>query len=692
MTTSCSEPQTVAETPPEPFFQARRQWSVEGKPESLLAADLDGDGRAELVAALQRGALVLWRGTPDGLDRGARTFDVDAWPLRPAALPPGSFGAADGRRLVAVASRAERTLVLLDLSGGTPPRELWRGSDELATPRTLAVGDLGADGTFEIAMATDGRELVVVAEDGSLATHALGQDLPRCSTFLSDGSGVWVGFQDSRTLEAVAGPRRLIQLEGIPRDVLELDFGGVAGVLVVGGDRNAWVFGRDGTPFVHWPTGPIPIDVESADLDGDGAPEIAVLTRYGLSYELGPRGHTRGYAGQTPTSFALADFTGDGDVDLAIANRDARAISMVHGDGAGGVLDVTHVRVGLSPAAVTTGQLLGDGLPEVVAVNSKSLSVSVLRNEDGVLALHGEARVGPSPRAPVVARLFDHPAAVIGVVAQDLAQAWIELITVTEEGLSGPAVGEVFGRSGSSLQAVALRDRGYSELFVADTDGGAVHGLRSRDGSRADGLHAALEIDVAGAPAAARFIELDAGPRAGLAIAVDTPGPGMRVLLFDLADEQLVDEVELSSAGQPLDLAVADLDGDGRQDVIVLALVESGSVRGFVHPLLRSPSSGELTPLPRLATGANPHHLAVGDVDGDGLDDLFVDSQNSHVVNAWLTRKGADGVDFRRLDDIGAHLGCLDVDLADVNGDGRLDLLVANGFSDDVSVILNLPR
>ena len=39
------------------------------------------------------------------------------------------------------------------------------------------------------------------------------------------------------------------------------------------------------------------------------------------------------------------------------------------------------------------------------------------------------------------------------------------------------------------------------------------------------------------------------------------------------------------------------------------------------------------------------------------------------------------------LDGLGAHLGCLDVALGDVDGDGAQDVLVANGFSDDVSVI-----
>ena len=45
-----------------------------------------------------------------------------------------------------------------------------------------------------------------------------------------------------------------------------------------------------------------------------------------------------------------------------------------------------------------------------------------------------------------------------------------------------------------------------------------------------------------------------------------------------------------------------------------------------------------------------------------------------------------------RLDDLGVHLGPLDVTVADIDGDGVLDVVCANSFSDDVSVLLGRAR
>jgi hypothetical protein len=84
--------------------------------------------------------------------------------------------------------------------------------------------------------------------------------------------------------------------------------------------------------------------------------------------------------------------------------------------------------------------------------------------------------------------------------------------------------------------------------------------------------------------------------------------------------------------------------------------------------------------------GARPQRLAAGDVDGDGTVEVFAALQNGHCVAAFRARGGSEPT-LEPLDALGAHLGCLDVALADVDGDGLLDALVANGFSDDVSLL-----
>jgi hypothetical protein len=74
------------------------------------------------------------------------------------------------------------------------------------------------------------------------------------------------------------------------------------------------------------------------------------------------------------------------------------------------------------------------------------------------------------------------------------------------------------------------------------------------------------------------------------------------------------------------------------------------------------------------------------------LDDLLVPAQNSHAVDLWLRRPTSDEIPYSREPDLGAGLGVLDVALGDADGDGRLDVFVADAFSDDVALILNRSR
>jgi hypothetical protein len=76
-------------------------------------------------------------------------------------------------------------------------------------------------------------------------------------------------------------------------------------------------------------------------------------------------------------------------------------------------------------------------------------------------------------------------------------------------------------------------------------------------------------------------------------------------------------------------------------------------------------------------------------VDGDGRAEVFVAAQDSHLINGWTAAvpRGAAQLSLRAFDDLGAGLGPLDLVLTDLDGDGRIDLCVANGFSNDLSVL-----
>ena len=85
------------------------------------------------------------------------------------------------------------------------------------------------------------------------------------------------------------------------------------------------------------------------------------------------------------------------------------------------------------------------------------------------------------------------------------------------------------------------------------------------------------------------------------------------------------------------------------------------------------------------AAARHPTHIAVQDLNADGVLDLAVSNSGSNTVSILLGY--GDGT-FRPRIDVPTTSGQTYVSIADLNADGRPDLVVANGGSTTVSVML----
>jgi hypothetical protein len=176
----------------------------------------------------------------------------------------------------------------------------------------------------------------------------------------------------------------------------------------------------------------------------------------------------------------------------------------------------------------------------------------------------------------------------------------------------------------------------------------------------------------------------------------------------DIATAQLIGEAAGDQAGR-LVAGPGDVDGDGKDDLLVGAHVHDGSKTntGSVYLVLGPPTAGatDLSAADAIYTGkaANDYagygHAGVGDTDGDGYNDVLVgvfgdDTNGSSAGAAWLflgSASPADGTSTS-ADTIllggtaGDQLGRVVSGAGDLNGDGKADLAVAAPYQDRSAV------
>lgn len=133
-------------------------------------------------------------------------------------------------------------------------------------------------------------------------------------------------------------------------------------------------------------------------------------------------------------------------------------------------------------------------------------------------------------------------------------------------------------------------------------------------------------------------------------------------------------------------LAVADLNGDGIPDVVVTN-ADSSDVS-----VLLGRGDGTFEPQRRYDATSAPISVAIGDLNGDGIPDLAVLESTPGLAQVALLLGRGDGTfqpEVLLQTQSLATLGTADIQIADVNGDGRPDILLTGGLDQNTYVLLN---
>jgi len=386
-----------------------------------------------------------------------------------------------------------------------------------------------------------------------------------------------------------------------------------------------------------------PVQPALADFNGDGHIDIAVPLIGGVVEILLNNGNGKF---QNPTSYPTAmgpevavagDFNGDGKLDLAVGGGYNTA-SILLGNGDGTFAPYTNFGTNGISYSMAAGDLNLDGKLDLVVLNLDSINSNLLN----VLLGFGDGTFA---------------------ARRDLSVA---------TGPASVAVGD-FNRDGKPDLAIATLGGGVS-ILLATGPGSFSPPMNFGAGELPDGI-----------------VTADFNHDGRLDLAVSVGGSNSAAILLGNGDGTFQNAVYYPTGSRPSSIASGDFNGDGNPD---LAVTNSGD--NTVSILLGN-SNGTFQNQVPYATGDQPESVAVGDFNNDGKLDLAVpnacgqDGQCQSAGSVSILLGNGNGT-FQKRNDFASWGMPYSVALADFNGDGNLDAVVANyagangGYSQAISI------
>src|ERR1022692_2252166 len=362
--------------------------------------------------------------------------------------------------------------------------------------------------------------------------------------------------------------------------------------------------------------------------------------------------------GVDANSMAVADLNGDGNLDLVVSNIEGAGC---HGGGVGVLLGngdgtfktaQTYCTSGGGYSSIFVADLNNDGNPDLIIAN-EFFSVNDL-DDGGIAVLLGN---GDGTFQPAQSYKSGGGGAESVIVADLNSDGKPDVVVAncskTGENCQDPPFGSPTGNVG------VLLGKGDGTLQpVAEYDSGGLHAV------------VVLAADVNGKG------ELDLIVAHRCVSPADC-GDGVVSILQGNGDGTFQPAVVCDNyhGERPSSMALADVNYDGKLDLLIGGIftvgVSLGNGEGTFRDAVTYPTGGFIV-----------NSIAFGDVNGDSVPDLLTGSRCARTFciggSVGVLRGNGDGTfeafkAFPSYGEVAASIA-----LADVNGDGRLDLLVAD--------------
>lgn len=652
--------------------------------------------------------------TPTSCGNGILAGDGACYPgivfrvgANPIASVSGDFNQDGNADLVVANTGSNSVSVLLgDGAGAFAPKADF---PVFASPRSMTRGDFNQDGILDLVTANGNVSSVSVLlgrSDGTFSPPA----------FFSTGAStnprsVAVGDfnQDGRDDLATANL-------GDPGSVSVL-FGNGAGFFGIPTSLSTIGF---------------PSFVTTADLDDDGRFDLilgdAFSGEIGVFFGSGPASfapEVRITTGVFPDSIVVGDFNNDGVKDLALADSNSAGGDVLFGQGARAFSGPAFLDVGNSPAkGLLLKDLNQDGLDDLLFGNGGGVGFH-LGTGAGFVGARSRAGAG-SNLSSVAVEDFNNDG-FADIAATDANTASVRLFfgtgtgsfplqTTFETGLTPLRIeqgdfnedgfedvviansrddlnvlfGDASGGFGSRLPLVVgglisdvavgdFNNDGHQDL-AAPIGGQSVVGVLLGDGVGSFG--APIFSSVGDVPLGIEVGDFNQDNFLDLAISGFSTAaglPGSVSILLGTGAGTFGAPVKFAMGSFSIDVAVGDLNGDGFEDVLTADnSSQSASLR-------LGDGAGSFGALVSFAVGFFPQRVVISDLNGDGNNDFATSNNGSNTVSVFF---GLGAGVFTSQSTFPTENGPIGLRAADVNGDGVLDLVTSNPNAGSVSVLL----
>jgi hypothetical protein len=650
----------------------------------LTLADLDGDGRLDVVVGdvtLNRISIFQNQSSPGGLTTnsfGARVdIAVSGQPVAVAVTDVDGDGKTD---IVTANGSGNNVSVLRNLSTGG----------------VLNVGSFAAPASFAVGPNPSGIALADLDGDGKPDVVTINQsDINRKVSILRNVSTVGsISFATEVDLAGADTGEKLavgdLDGDGKPDVVAGSYIGQTVSVY-----RNASIAGSITTnsfaaPVVFAVGGRVHT-VAIGDLDGDGKPDLAAVTELPSKLSLFRNTSTPGSfttsslgtridfaSGNNAVGVAIADLDGDGRPDLAAGNFDDNTVGIYQN-----VMPFGGAPVIVTQPASSTNYLGTTANFSVTATGSSPLSYQWYFNTNNpvpnatnaILSLNNVQTNQAGTYAVLVTNAYGLVWSSNAVLTVILAPTNVPIITSFSPGAG--AAGTNVMITGLNFSPVASGNTVYFGAVKAVVTAASTTNLAVT--VPAGATYAPITVTVSGLTAFA-------------------PSPFLPTFLSggSLGSASLAARVDLASGSGPLRVVVGDLDGDGKPDMVVLNY-SAGNVYVYrnlsTNGTLAAASFASPVVLPLAGAGSSVFGLALGDLDGDGRLDIVVGGFSLNRVSLFQNISSPGSLtagSFATPVNIPVSGAPTAVAVADLDADGKPDIITANISGNTVSILKNI--